>query len=180
MHPKPDTARDPSADARAPKVLLVTPPLLQPNAPYAAMPAIAGFLKAQGVEVVQADLSLELVLELFSEEGIDLAVRAARRMRRPSPEASFLLNHEDAYRRWIGPAVAFLIGLKDEFDTAAQDAPAFMQQFGGAEHGRHVKIVPAGMHVAVLGSKGKAGFFFDRQAVGIRTDRKTFAGKGAF
>ena len=114
MHPKPDITCDPSADARAPKVLLVTPPLLQPNTPYAAMPAIAGFLKAQGVDVVQADLSLELVLELFSEEGIDLAVRAARRMRRPSPEASFLLDNEDAYRRWIGPAVAFLQGRRPE------------------------------------------------------------------
>ena len=114
MNPQPYTARAPSFDARAPKVLLVTPPLLQPNAPYAAMPAIAGFLKAQRVEVVQADLSLELVLELFSEEGIDLAVRAARRMRRPSPEAAFLLDNEDAYRRWIGPAVAFLQGHRPE------------------------------------------------------------------
>ncbi len=114
MNPQPDTARAPSFDAHAPKVLLVTPPLLQPNAPYAAMPAIAGFLRAQGVAVVQADLSLELVLELFSEEGIDLAVRAARRMRRPSPEAAFLLDNEDAYRRWIGPAVAFLQGHRPE------------------------------------------------------------------
>ena len=100
--------------ARPPKVLLITPPLLQPNTPYAAMPAIAGFLKAQGVEVVQADLSLELVLELLSPEGVDLAVRAARRMRRPSPEAAFLLANEDAYRRWIGPAVAFLQGRRPE------------------------------------------------------------------
>ena len=100
--------------ARPPKVLLITPPLLQPNTPYAAMPALAGFLKAQGVEVVQADLSLELVLELLSPEGVDLAVSAARRMRRPSPEAAFLLANEDAYRRWIGPAVAFLQGHRPE------------------------------------------------------------------
>ena len=99
---------------KSPKVLLVTPPLLQPNTPYAAMPALAGFVKSQGIHVVQTDLSLALVLELLSEKGVDLAVRAARRMRRPSPEARFLLDNEDSYRRWIGPAVAFLQGRRPE------------------------------------------------------------------
>ena len=95
------------------KVLLVTPPLLQPNAPYAALPAIAGFLKGRGVDVVQADLSLALVLELFSPAGMDLLADSARRHRQ-DPAAAFFLDCEADYRAWIAPAVSFLQGKAPE------------------------------------------------------------------
>ncbi len=52
------------------KTLLVTPPLLQPNTPYAATPMLTAWLRAQGQEAVQADLSLELLLKLFSADGL--------------------------------------------------------------------------------------------------------------
>lgn len=53
------------------KILLITPPLLQPNTPYAATPLLTGWLNAIGHDAVQADLSLALLLRLFSREGID-------------------------------------------------------------------------------------------------------------
>ena len=52
------------------RVLLITPPLVQLNTPYPATPVLAGFLQSQGVRVAQADLSLELVLRLFSRKGL--------------------------------------------------------------------------------------------------------------
>ncbi|MFA7256849.1 MAG: radical SAM protein [Kiritimatiellales bacterium] len=52
------------------KTLLVTPPLLQPNTPYAATPMLTAWLRSQGRETVQADLSLELLLKLFSADGL--------------------------------------------------------------------------------------------------------------
>ncbi len=52
------------------KILLVTPPLLQPNTPYAATPLLAAWLKSLGHEAVQSDLSLELLLRLFSRAGV--------------------------------------------------------------------------------------------------------------
>jgi len=52
------------------KIQLITPPLLQPNTPYAATPLLAAWLKSLGHDAVQADLSLELLLRLFSEEGV--------------------------------------------------------------------------------------------------------------
>ncbi len=52
------------------KILLITPPLLQPNTPYAATPLLAAWLKSLGHEAVQADLSLELLLRLFSRSGV--------------------------------------------------------------------------------------------------------------
>ena len=90
------------------KVLLLTPPLLQPNAPYAALPAIAGFLRERGVEAVQEDLSLKLLLALFSERGMDALSRAAHR--RNHPAAAFFRDHEEEYRSWVAPAVSFLQG----------------------------------------------------------------------
>ncbi len=51
-------------------VLLVTPPLLQPNTPYAAAPLLAAWLGSVGHDAVQADLSLGLILRVFSREGL--------------------------------------------------------------------------------------------------------------
>lgn len=52
------------------KIVLVTPPLLQPNTPYAATPVLTGRLRSLGHDAVQTDLSLELLLRLFSKEGL--------------------------------------------------------------------------------------------------------------
>lgn len=53
------------------KILLITPPLLQPNTPYAATPLLTAWLKSAGHDAVQADLSLDLLLRLFSRSGIE-------------------------------------------------------------------------------------------------------------
>ncbi|MFA7369471.1 MAG: hypothetical protein WC334_07495, partial [Kiritimatiellales bacterium] len=52
------------------KTLLITPPLLQPNTPYAATPILTAWLRSRGQEAVQADLSLELLLKLFSADSL--------------------------------------------------------------------------------------------------------------
>lgn len=52
------------------RVLLITPPMVQLNTPYPATTVLAGFLQLQGIRVAQADLSLELVLRLFSRDGL--------------------------------------------------------------------------------------------------------------
>ena len=57
-------------------VLLITPPMLQLNAPYAATPRLTGWLRSRGVAVQQADLSLELALRLFSRRGVAAMARA--------------------------------------------------------------------------------------------------------
>ena len=44
----------PAAKRKA-RVLLITPPLLQPNAPYPATAVLAGFLQAHGFRAAQAD-----------------------------------------------------------------------------------------------------------------------------
>ncbi|MCM8539058.1 MAG: radical SAM protein [Lentisphaeraceae bacterium] len=52
------------------KVLLVTPPLTQLNTPYPATAYLKYFLGGRGYEVEQVDLGIELILAIFSRDGL--------------------------------------------------------------------------------------------------------------
>ncbi len=82
------------------KILLATPPLLQPNAPYAATPLLAAWLSALGHETAQADFSLELILELFSPEGLRAVME----------ELGLDDVAVDGYLKTIEPVIGFLQG----------------------------------------------------------------------
>jgi radical SAM superfamily enzyme YgiQ (UPF0313 family) len=93
----------------SPRLLLLTPPLTQLNTPYPATAYIKGFLRGRGFDVRQADLSIGLVLKLFSKEGLtrmfdeieagsfDLSDNAKR-----------MLRLRRRYEATIGPAIRFL------------------------------------------------------------------------
>ena len=49
-------------------ILLVTPPLLQPNTTYPATAYLKGYLIRQGIRAEQMDLSVELLSEVFSSD----------------------------------------------------------------------------------------------------------------
>lgn len=53
------------------KILLLTPPLTQLNTPYPATAYLKGFLTGRGCEVYQGDLGIELILKIFSKEGLE-------------------------------------------------------------------------------------------------------------
>lgn len=69
------------------RVLLVTPPMSNLNMPYPATAYLAGSLRARGVEVSQADWSLELAHRLFSPVGLE---RLARRLSDAGPRRRVL------------------------------------------------------------------------------------------
>ena len=52
------------------KVLLVTPPLTQLNTPYPATAYLKYFLSSRSYDVLQVDLGIELVLSIFSKQGL--------------------------------------------------------------------------------------------------------------
>jgi len=92
-----------------PKVLLITPPMVQFNSPYAATPALAAFLASNGVPAEQADLSLELALKLFSRKGIgDIVEAIARSLKRLSGSAAALLKNRERYINTVDIAVRYL------------------------------------------------------------------------
>lgn len=92
------------------KILLITPPLVQTNTPYAAMPVLAGYLQSLGHTVIQADLSLELVLAAFSRVGLDAAYQAACKLARPSLHVQRFREQIAAYRCGMEHVVPFLQG----------------------------------------------------------------------
>lgn len=104
------------------KVVLVTPPMLKPNTPYAATPHLMGFLRQHqarlGLEVAQVDLSLELFLTVFTQASLRALIEETRRVvtsgHKLGPSelriVTQVLEHADAYANDIEPAIRFLQG----------------------------------------------------------------------
>ncbi|MCK9986417.1 MAG: hypothetical protein AzoDbin1_02889 [Azoarcus sp.] len=94
------------------RVLSVIPPMTQLNTPYPSTAYLTGFLRSRGVDAVQEDLALALVLRLLSRDGLT-AIRGrieATPERERSPRVRAFLAQFERYRITIGPAVAFLQG----------------------------------------------------------------------
>ncbi len=93
----------------SPRLLLLTPPLTQLNTPYPATAYIKGFLVGRGYEVRQADLSIELVLRLFSREGLTRVFDEIEAGSYDlSDNAQRMLRLRRRYEATIGPAIRFL------------------------------------------------------------------------
>ncbi|MDI5895091.1 B12-binding domain-containing radical SAM protein [Flavobacterium algoritolerans] len=97
------------------KLFLITPPFTQLNTPYPATAYIKGFLNTKNIESVQADLGIEVILKLFSKEGLlNLFQVSNFRFQVPSETISdnskriFALKEE--YLKTINPVIAFLQG----------------------------------------------------------------------
>jgi radical SAM superfamily enzyme YgiQ (UPF0313 family) len=94
------------------KILLVTPPMTQLNTPYPSTAYLTGFLRSRGVDAVQQDLALELVLRLFSPDGLEamrVCIEALPKAKR-TPQIQSFEQQFERYLATITPAVAFLQG----------------------------------------------------------------------
>jgi len=86
--------------------------MTQLNTPYPSTAYLTGFLRSRGVDAVQDDLALKLVLRLFSADGLRtmrdccLALPAARR----TPATVHFEAHFDRYLATVVPAISFLQG----------------------------------------------------------------------
>jgi hypothetical protein len=93
----------------SPRILLLTPPLTQLNTPYPATAYIKGFLTGRGYQVRQADLSIGLVLRLFSKAGL---VRVFDEIEQGtyalSDNARRMVRLRRRYEATIDPAIRFL------------------------------------------------------------------------
>jgi hypothetical protein len=91
------------------RILLITPPFTQLNTPYPATAYLKGYLNTLGQISRQADLGIEVMLKLFSQDGLKSVFEAIEAKDEPISEESYriclLRNH---YLRTIDPVVAFL------------------------------------------------------------------------
>ena len=94
------------------RVLGLIPPMTQLNTPYPSTAYLTGFLRAQGVDAVQEDLALALVLALLTPESL-LKVRAIA-IEQPETQRSasvnYFLDHFERYQNTVTATVAFLQG----------------------------------------------------------------------
>lgn len=89
-------------------ILLITPPFTQLNTPYPATAYIKGFLKTKGIFSFQMDLGMEVILELFSKEGLTDLFKVESSSKSANSQRIFALNKE--YIKTIDSVIAFLQG----------------------------------------------------------------------
>lgn len=93
------------------KVLLLTPPFTQLNTPYPATAYIKGFLNTLGIVSHQADLGIEVILKLFSAQGLTQLFDALEKSEHDIEltENAFRIYHlRDEYIATIEPVISFL------------------------------------------------------------------------
>ncbi|WP_348824543.1 B12-binding domain-containing radical SAM protein [Flavobacterium aestuarii] len=91
-----------------PKLFLITPPFTQLNTPYPATAYIKGFLNTKNIESVQADLGIEVILKLFSKEGLQNLFANNQQPTTDNCKRIFAL--QDEYIKTIDSVIAFLQG----------------------------------------------------------------------
>ncbi len=95
------------------KILSLIPPMTQLNTPYPSTAYLTGFLRSQGLDAVQDDLALKLVLSLLSGEGL-VDIRAVA-LKQPeaarSATVNFFLDYYERYQVTIDRVIAFLQGI---------------------------------------------------------------------
>lgn len=91
------------------KLFVITPPFTQLNTPYPATAYIKGFLNTKNIESVQADLGIDVILELFSKKGlIDLFQSINQQPTTDNCKRIFAL--QDEYIKTIDAVIQFLQG----------------------------------------------------------------------
>lgn len=150
------------------RVLLITPPMVQFNAPYPAVPALAAHVRRCGYEVAQEDLSLALALRIFSRDGLRRIVRAIRRRAsagtvRRTPAVRHLLAHAAAFQRRVGPVLRFLQDLEPSL-AASMVAPGWLPE-GPRLRRRDPPDPEAGLHEV---ARHWASLFLDDLADAMR------------
>ncbi|CAM3986172.1 radical SAM protein [Flavobacterium sinopsychrotolerans] len=95
------------------KLFLITPPFTQLNTPYPATAYIKGFLNTKNIASVQADLGIEVILKLFSKEGLENLFKVSGlkiKVGEISDNSKRIFALQDEYIKTINPVIAFLQG----------------------------------------------------------------------
>lgn len=89
-------------------LLLITPPFTQLNTPYPATAYIKGFLNTKNISSYQIDLGIEVILELFSKEGIQKIFAKQIDLKNTSENSQRIFALRDEYIKTIDQVILFL------------------------------------------------------------------------
>src|SRR6476661_7408249 len=90
------------------QVLLVLPPLTQFNTPYPSTAYLTSYLEKAGHEVNQLDLGLELILKIFSKEGLKRITQEVKKTKVKNELLDFYLDAATEYENNIDEVIRFL------------------------------------------------------------------------
>jgi hypothetical protein len=91
-------------------VLLITPPFTQLNTPYPATAYIKGFLNTKSITSFQCDLGIEVILKLFSKNGLRQIFERVNMTVIEDSNVKRIYNLREAYIDSIGTVIGFLQG----------------------------------------------------------------------
>lgn len=93
------------------EILLITPPFTQLNTPYPGTVYLKGFLNTKNISSFQADLGIEVILQLFSKKGLqDLFSFIDNKGFNLGENAQRIVALQDDYIQSIDAVIAFLQG----------------------------------------------------------------------
>jgi hypothetical protein len=96
-------------------IFLITPPFTQLNTPYPATAYLKGFLNTKNIPSTQADIGIEVILEIFSKQGLENLFKVSSlkfqdNQSNYSQNSKRILALKDEYLKTINPVIAFLQG----------------------------------------------------------------------
>ncbi|PJJ66984.1 B12-binding domain-containing radical SAM protein [Chryseobacterium geocarposphaerae] len=91
-------------------LLLITPPFTQLNTPYPATAYIKGFLNTKNISSYQIDLGIEVILKLFSKDGIQKIFDKEIDIETVSENSQRIFALRNEYLKTIDQVISFLQG----------------------------------------------------------------------
>lgn len=91
-------------------LLLITPPFTQLNTPYPATAYIKGFLNTKNISSYQIDLGIEVILELFSKDGLQNIFNKKINLKNTSENSQRIFALREEYLKTIDQVILFLQG----------------------------------------------------------------------
>ncbi|UTX49624.1 radical SAM protein [Chryseobacterium sp. MA9] len=98
-------------------LLLITPPFTQLNTPYPATAYIKGFLNTKNISSYQVDLGIDVILELFSKDGIQKVFSKKINLQDTSENSQRIYALREEYIKTIDQVILFL---QDKTPTLAR------------------------------------------------------------
>lgn len=91
-------------------LLLITPPFTQLNTPYPATAYIKGFLNTKNISSYQTDLGIDVILKLFSKDGIQRIFDQQIDLHAVSENSQRIFALKEEYLKTIDQVIPFLQG----------------------------------------------------------------------
>lgn len=99
-------------------VMLISPPFVQLNSPYSALPYLKGILNANGIENSCVDIGISIANRLFSAEGLNILYeRIASDPKLKNEDTDFFIKNRTDYIKTIEPVLSFLKGMNPGLES---------------------------------------------------------------